>query len=553
MPSPKTCFLILTLSLATHGQAAEPRISAGRYHNLAIATDGAVYWWGNDFGVSFRLHQREAPKGPARVAGLPPIRAVAAGYEHSVAVAEDGAVYEWGFSPYQSHLVMMLQPVLGLCEITRIASGGHGKDPCTQAQIARAARMQVLEPQRIPGLPPASDVAATDSVTVMLSRDGDVYCWDPGTSPQRIPGLEKIKTVALGQFHGVALREDGAVLTWGGNASGELGHPSSSAESICRNPDPQVAFTQAVGIGAGVKNTYALRADGSIWGWGNNWSGQLGIKTVVNSIEPNIPAPRRIATVPDVAQLAAGSSHVIARTATGELHAWGGNSWSRLGAARMPESLPPIAIAPMDTVSAISAYDHNLALTHEGYLCTWGGNTYGETRPDSMRRDIPGPVPVMMADGVTPLSLLAAEGAARPAPARVCGDAQWQTRFALWDQAELQLRQRAERERALAKRTDFRSPIALDTTALIEATARRNQAAVARLLATGEADLDAQDGKGNTALMVAASGKQIDTVRLLLTKGANPQIKNLSGDTALSLAQNRGDSEAVQALQSAAK
>ncbi|MDW3684266.1 ankyrin repeat domain-containing protein [Cupriavidus sp. CV2] len=65
--------------------------------------------------------------------------------------------------------------------------------------------------------------------------------------------------------------------------------------------------------------------------------------------------------------------------------------------------------------------------------------------------------------------------------------------------------------------------------------------------------LDAQDGKGNTALMVAASSKQLDTLRLLLAKGASPHIQNLNGDTALSLAQSGGDSEIVQALQAAAR
>jgi ankyrin repeat protein len=53
------------------------------------------------------------------------------------------------------------------------------------------------------------------------------------------------------------------------------------------------------------------------------------------------------------------------------------------------------------------------------------------------------------------------------------------------------------------------------------------------------ADVEVKDGAGRTPLMMAAKAGQIEAVRLLLEKGASVTAKAANGDTALKLAGNK--------------
>jgi hypothetical protein len=97
--------------------------------------------------------------------------------------------------------------------------------------------------------------------------------------------------------------------------------------------------------------------------------------------------------------------------------------------SRTRESVVSISLPQFGPINAFATYDHMTALTDNGFVCSWGSNTYGEVRPDSTRRDIPTPVPVVLADGQTPFRLFATD---TPLPARLCGDADWRNRLASW-------------------------------------------------------------------------------------------------------------------------
>ena len=69
----------------------------------------------------------------------------------------------------------------------------------------------------------------------------------------------------------------------------------------------------------------------------------------------------------NIVQIAAGSSHLLARQADGTLVAWGDNSY---GAATIPSGLSNIV-----DIAAGSSF--NLALLADGAVSAWGDNTYG--------------------------------------------------------------------------------------------------------------------------------------------------------------------------------
>ncbi|HXA47084.1 MAG TPA: hypothetical protein VNW52_05605, partial [Burkholderiaceae bacterium] len=332
---------------------------------------------------------------PTMVTGLPRATAVAAGKHHSVALSEKGMVYEWGDSPYQAVQVAM-EP-----------AGNESTKPSTRVE----------KPMRIPGVLPAKAVVASDGVTVILARNGEVYCWDLATLPQRIPGLENIKSISVGASHGIALREDGAVLTWGGNVDGALGHPTapkSADESICRNFNVQVVMDDAVAIGAGVSSSFAVQPNGAIWGWGMNTFHKI---TTPRSFD----TPRRIATVSAAAELVGGFQNFVARTTDGKVFAWGDNqSFIATPAGKSQEGANPIDMG-FDNVAQLSAYDHIVALTHDGYLCSWGDNANGQALWNSKLKTIANPTPIVLADGTTPFNLHTDKQAHQQEPVHICG------------------------------------------------------------------------------------------------------------------------------------
>ena len=95
--------------------------------------------------------------------------------------------------------------------------------------------------------------------------------------------------VTAGSEHTVALKSDGSLWAWGGNTYGELGDgaiTSSATPRLIGNGFSLVKTSISFSMGAEGYNTVALKNDGSLWAWGNNWSGQLGDGTNTNSSVP---------------------------------------------------------------------------------------------------------------------------------------------------------------------------------------------------------------------------------------------------------------------------
>ena len=79
-------------------------------------------------------------------------------------------------------------------------------------------------------------------------------------------------------------------------------------------------------VAASYDHSFALKRDGSLWAWGHNGVGQLGLGDVETRFEPT-----RVGADSDWAAVAAGDDHSLALKRDGSLWAWGSNWSSKLG------------------------------------------------------------------------------------------------------------------------------------------------------------------------------------------------------------------------------
>ena len=130
--------------------------------------------------------------------------------------------------------------------------------------------------------------------------------------------------IAGGREHTLALKEDGTVWAWGGNRFSELGDGSQ----IKRDAPVQVLnLSDVVAVNINLSHhSLALKADGTVWAWGNNGSGQLGDGTHTSR-----DVPVKVLNLIDVTAIAAGPDHSMALKADGTVWAWGDNLRGEVG------------------------------------------------------------------------------------------------------------------------------------------------------------------------------------------------------------------------------
>ncbi|MFA5793924.1 MAG: fibronectin type III domain-containing protein [Candidatus Brocadiia bacterium] len=178
--------------------------------------------------------------------------------------------------------------------------------------------------------------------------------------------------IAAGSGHTIALKIDGSLYAWGQNFYGELGDGTTTNRLT---PTRIGTDTNWSAIDAGVGYNIALKIDGTLWAWGDNAYGQLGDGT----IGTNKNTPTRIGTDTDWLAIAAGGWHTIALKANGSLWTWGYNEYGQLGDGTTISKTTPTRIGTENNWSVIAAgYEHTVALKSDGSLYTWGWNRSGQ-------------------------------------------------------------------------------------------------------------------------------------------------------------------------------
>lgn len=322
-------------------------IREGAAHTIFLKSDGTVWTAGQnnygELGIGSHVY-KVAPNqvhGPGDVGYLTGITAVAGGNEMSVALKNDGTVWTWGLNYHGS---------LG---------DGSSSDSSTP--------VQVHGPGDVGFLTGITAISSAGSQVLALKNDGTVWAWgfnlfgmlgDGTTSDSNVPVqvhgvgdvgfLTGVSAVASGSFVSMALKSDGTVYMWGHGAQGQMGNGSNSDSHVPVQVHGvgNVGFlTGITAIDASYEEGFAVKSDGTLYGWGYNFYGILGDNTTTNRNVPvQVHGPGNVGFLTNVIDVASGIYQTTALKSDGTVWTWGQNFDAQLGDGTTTNSPVPVQV-----------------------------------------------------------------------------------------------------------------------------------------------------------------------------------------------------------------
>ena len=287
---------------------------------IAAKDDGTLWsWGGQSYGDGGRNNLTSA-SSPTQVGSgtdwSTEKRVNASGHNFSMYVKNDGTMWSAGRNN---------KGQLGLGHRDNGGNNSAFSSPC-----------QVL----------GSDWSAASSCydsSLGLRSDGTMWSWGSNSygklglsnltqysSPVQLPGTSWAKITGNGNF--AALKTGGELYTWGFNREGQLGHNTQSDSP----PFGSVSSPKQIpgtwrDVSAMREGCYGVRTDGTLWAWGRNQYGELGLNQHWNPTNNGISSPTQVGSGTDWKWVSTGTYTCYAQKTDGSLWSWGRNLYGDMG------------------------------------------------------------------------------------------------------------------------------------------------------------------------------------------------------------------------------
>lgn len=338
--------------------------------SLALMYDSTVWSWGfngdgelgnnstTDSWIPVKVH------GPGNAGYLSGIIQISGGYAHAIALKSDGSVWAWGDN----------------------TNGELGDSTTTN----RLTPVQVHGLLNIGFLSGVTKIAAGQQFNLALIAGGNVLAWGLDTNgelgdnsiadkhipvqvhgPGNVGFLNGITSFSAGGQHALAIKVDSTVWSWGLNINGELGNNTyaniSSLPIQVHGPGNVGFLTGATYIKAGDYFSAIIAKDSTVWAWGFNYFGQLGVNdTTERNVPVHVHGSGNVGFLSGIAEIALGDEHMIARDKNGMFWVCGWNGNGQIGdgsttdrwypvMAENPCS-PSLGVPPITNDNTVSIY-----------------------------------------------------------------------------------------------------------------------------------------------------------------------------------------------------
>lgn len=243
---------------------------------------------------------------------------------------------------------------------------------------------RVLTPTEVPGLSNVVAVACGQYHTAVILSDGRLWTFGSNNdgqlglqnnigynTPQQV-SLSNVVAVACGGFHTAAILSDGSLWTFGDNQFGQLG----LEDNIVYNKPQQVkTLSNVIAVACGIAHTAAILSDGSLWTFGYNNKGQLGLGNTKTGASYN--TPQQVAIL-DVVAVACGFYHTAAIVSDGTLWTFGDNNRGQLGLGNNTDYNTPQQVSLSNVIAVACGGSHTTTILSDESLWAFGYNVQGQ-------------------------------------------------------------------------------------------------------------------------------------------------------------------------------
>lgn len=253
-----------------------------------------------------------------------------------------------------------------------------------------------------------------DNHVLAVRTDGTLWAWGANTGGQLGDGTKVSKDLPnqigvrtnwikafAGGSHSLALRSDGTLWAWGLNTYGQLGatRMKTFSETNGTTNTNVTTYQKAVAVSdqvrpiqvdtsknwltlsAGGQHNLALKKDRSLWVWGDQSKGQLGLGSVgaatteTNTNSAKVISPARLGSA-FWSDVSAGLDHSLGVRTDGTLWGWGNNGAGQLGDGTRVERKTPVQIGAANNWKKVWAGNAgSFAQKNDGSLFRWGDST----------------------------------------------------------------------------------------------------------------------------------------------------------------------------------
>ncbi len=238
---------------------------------------------------------------------------------------------------------------------------------------------------------------------IAIAKDGTLWAWgnnaygevgDGSTTDRKSPVQISSETgwtnIYPGQTHNLAIKENGTLWAWGRNNYGKLGLGTEGGTILI--PTQVGSDTDWKEATSGDRGSVAIKNNGTLYTWGANINGYLG-SGIVQQNHKNL-VPTQMGTETDWKSVSGKRWHVIAIKNNGTLWSWGRNYAGQLGigtAGTDKHKYSPVQVGTATDWKWVgTSHEFSYALKENNTLWSWGssnGLLINKTVPTQMGAD----------------------------------------------------------------------------------------------------------------------------------------------------------------------
>ena len=235
------------------------------------------------------------------------------------------------------------------CLLAACGGGGYNSGaPNTPPPVTSAAPSITAQPQ-------AQSVTEGDSVQFTVTATGDSLAYQWSQDGVNIAGATGA-TYAIGS---ATLDLNGASFSVAvSNGAGQAQSAAAMLTVAAKPPGQNAAGPQ---VAAGANHTCVVASDGTVYCWGSNASGQLGVEGGDTATPTAVAGLSGIKIAARTGSIAAGRAHTCAVTQnSGLVYCWGDNNNGQLGNGSLTASSEPGAVAGLSGVRSLAATSNGM-------------------------------------------------------------------------------------------------------------------------------------------------------------------------------------------------